>query len=597
MKSIRLILTVSVMSLFLVFACKKEEPTPNAPGPTPAGGSGIPGGISSGSSMLTSIGGVVIDESEAPIENALVTIDAYSMLTDANGVFVFRDISVGSKRTYIEIEKSGYFHGSRAVKPMASGLSEVKIILLDQTIVGSVGNAIGGLVNVPGGAQVVFTANDVTNADGSAYAGNINVAAHYLDPNLNETYDQMPGDLMALDSNVDEVILSTFGMIAVELTDDAGQELIVADGETVELRIPLTGDYLANAPTTIDLWYFDDVEGAWKQEGTATLVGSEYVGEVSHFTFWNCDVPSSIVDLSGSVFASSIPVQGVRVKVRGATGGGGGSVYTNAAGEFSGGIAMGVDLILELFDECGTLIYTNTYGPYSVNTTLPNIDIGAAIASSSGALQATLTDCSGDPTANGVLHVNIGGTTKVLFADASGVISTTLMYCAATSVSATGYDFVTGLASDPVVMSVGSSMNFGSFSMCDTVLADYMNFTVDTVASSLTNLIGDSVGYYVDSLGQEFLIGMNMAGSEALQIGFLIPPAGVGTFAADSTQTYYIGGVVFGAGGNANVTFTTYGVNVGSYCEGTFSGTVNDLFGGGGIYTISGSFRCRRKLQ
>jgi len=594
MKSFRLILTISVMSLLLVFACKKEEPTPNAPGPTPTGGSGIPGGISSGTSMLTSIGGVVLDESEAPIENAMVTIDSYSMLTDANGVFVFRDISVGSKRTYIEIEKAGYFHGSRAVKPQASGLSEVKIILLDQTVVGSVGNAAGGAVNVPGGAQVVFTANDVTNPDGSAYTGNVNVAAHYLDPNLNETYDQMPGDLMALNSSVEEVILSTFGMIAVELTDDAGQELIVAAGETVELRIPLSGDYLANAPATIDLWYFDDVEGAWKQEGSATLVGNEYVGEVGHFTFWNCDVPSSVVDLSGSVFASSIPVQGVRVRVRGATGGGGGSVYTNAAGEFSGGIAMGLDLILELFDECGTLIYTNTYGPYSANTTLPNIDIGAAIASTSGALQATLTDCSGDPTANGVLHVDIGGTTKVLFADASGVISTTLMYCSAATVSATGYDFVTGLASDPSTMPVGSSMNFGAFTMCDTVLADYITYTADTIPISVTNLLGDSVGYYVDSAGQESIVAMNLAGTELLQLAFLTPPTGVGTFATDSSLTYYFGSASFGSG-TVDVTFTTFGSTQGSYYEGTFSGTVFDIFAGVPV-ALSGNFRCRKKL-
>jgi hypothetical protein len=35
------------------------------------------------------------------------------------------------------------------------------------------------------------------------------------------------------------------------------------------------------------LWSFDEAKGLWKEEGQAIKTGSNYVGDVSHFSFWN----------------------------------------------------------------------------------------------------------------------------------------------------------------------------------------------------------------------------------------------------------------------------------------------------------------------
>jgi hypothetical protein len=49
------------------------------------------------------------------------------------------------------------------------------------------------------------------------------------------------------------------------------------------------------APSAVPLWYFDAVKGAWKQDGIAEKIGSDYISTVSHFSSWN---PGNIVDSS-----------------------------------------------------------------------------------------------------------------------------------------------------------------------------------------------------------------------------------------------------------------------------------------------------------
>ncbi|MER3463504.1 MAG: hypothetical protein C4329_02890, partial [Chitinophagaceae bacterium] len=42
----------------------------------------------------------------------------------------------------------------------------------------------------------------------------------------------------------------------------------------------------------------DETSGIWKEESTATKQGNVYVGDVKHFSFWNCYVSANAVILS-----------------------------------------------------------------------------------------------------------------------------------------------------------------------------------------------------------------------------------------------------------------------------------------------------------
>jgi len=149
-------------------------------------------------------------------------------------------------------------------------------------------NGDGGTIETNDGAKVTFGSNTIIDSNGNLYNGSVSVYAHWYDPTSEDLSLTMPGDLRATDALGNEVQLATFGMLAVELETPDGQPLNISEGNTAELTFPLE-ELADGAPNEIPLWYLDEESGIWKEEGQATKVGNTYVGEVSHFSFWNCD--------------------------------------------------------------------------------------------------------------------------------------------------------------------------------------------------------------------------------------------------------------------------------------------------------------------
>jgi photosystem II stability/assembly factor-like uncharacterized protein len=91
---------------------------------------------------------------------------------------------------------------------------------------------------------------------------------------------------------------------------------------------------LANAPATIPLWYFDEEQGTWIEEGSATLQNGSYVGNVGHFSSWNADAPIQTSFLKGRVLCEDgiTPVPGALVVAEGLDYTGWTSTYTDTLG-------------------------------------------------------------------------------------------------------------------------------------------------------------------------------------------------------------------------------------------------------------------------
>ncbi|MFT3795718.1 carboxypeptidase-like regulatory domain-containing protein [Flavobacterium sp.] len=233
--------------------------------------------------------GQVVDVNNEPVVAATVKIGTASVQTDANGVFIVNGASVYEKFAHVTATKAGYISGSRSLVP-TTGKNNIKIMLLAATPVQTIASGATAAVDLPNGTKVVFD-GAFTDESGNAYSGNVNVSVFHLESSNENLGSLMPGMLYAKNESGQPVGLETFGMLHVELRGSGGQKLQIATGHLAQMTMPIDNTQLATAPATIPLWHFDEANGYWKQEGLAIRQGGKYVGNVSHFSWWNCDAP------------------------------------------------------------------------------------------------------------------------------------------------------------------------------------------------------------------------------------------------------------------------------------------------------------------
>lgn len=383
--------SILILAMICFSACRKEVDGPPSAGPT--------GGEHSvfGNSITVSVGGQVMDEMGQPVSGAVVSAGSstHQTTTNEHGAFLLQDIPGYRDHAYVKVYKSGYFHGSRAFVPV-DGINQVRIQLVAKAFAGIVPGSAGGSVTLEG-VQIEFPANGFTR-DGVAYSGNVHVRLNHLDPSGSELFDQMPGALLGTIGN-EPRILRSFGMVAVELTDDGSNAIQLATPATISFPIP--SSMAGEADPTIDLWHFDETTGHWVKEGEATLQGSNYVAQVDHFSWWNCDVPANFVQMTGKLLhqSSGLPIAGAQVRVQ-PEGFSIGITNTSSTGHFGGLVPRDMVMNIEILMGCGQgsmqTIHTTIVEPYTDAFDL-QLEVSTSITSILTHLHGAVTDCDGLP--------------------------------------------------------------------------------------------------------------------------------------------------------------------------------------------------------
>lgn len=482
MKSIKLLLLLMIVAIGMQ-SCREDSDIINVTLPPTETGMNVQG----------SIFGTVVDQNGQAVADATVTYGDLTVASDQYGVFQFDDETLYTGGTYIKVEKEGYFNGSRKFYPSEGTTSRVNVELMAMVQVANFQSAAGEKVQFEG-VEIAFGNDAIMRDDGSSYDGNVNVFAKYLEPTLLATLNQMPGDLTAIDQNDDRVILTTYGMITVELRDDAGLELQVKNGSTAEISMPVPVEILGNAPQTIPLWHFDEEIGTWIEEGEASLVNGAYVGQVSHFSFWNCDDPSKMIHLSGSILNRGVPVQGGLVKITLTNDNASGSGYTNNEGQFGGFVPKGEELLIEIFDHCGNLIYTITIGPFEENTVLDpfNLNITALQAILSG----TVTSCDGSPSLATYVVIQQDDITSIVGLDDDNSFETNIFYCEeGEEITVGAEDPLNQLASANSVFTVEGNIDIGNLELCEESISQLLYYKYGD-QEFLTNGIGQDSFFF-----------------------------------------------------------------------------------------------------
>lgn len=263
----------------VAISCSKHDHVSNNDNPP------IPELPKEGVTVPSDIFGRIVDELDIPMAGVTVTAGGKTATTDVNGIYIIKEVQLDQARAYITATKQGYFKGSRIFQPVKNGMSRPSLIkLLAMKSIGVISATAGGAVQSAGGTRVEVPANAI---DG--YNGQITVVANYVNPTSPDFFARMPGDLAADNAENKRGALISYGMSHIDLLDDAGNKLKIKAGKEVTITLPVPQNLQASASTSIDMWYFDETKGIWKQEGKGTYQNGKYVGKVSHFSVWNYD--------------------------------------------------------------------------------------------------------------------------------------------------------------------------------------------------------------------------------------------------------------------------------------------------------------------
>lgn len=547
-----------------------------------------------GTKVRTSVSGFVTDENDEPVQGANVKVGIQTATTDEYGFFEARNVEVSKNAATVNVNKPGYFPGIRTYIATNNKTAFVRIKLLPKENAGTISAASGGTVTLTNGLKINLPANAVVNAASSAaYTGTVNIAAKWLDPTAADLDRIMPGDLRAIDEDNNMKLLVTYGMAAVELTSTSGEKLQVAPGKKAILTFPLPAAIAGNAPAGIPLWHFDEAIGLWREEGSARKVGNTYEGEVSHFSFWNCDVPNNYIQLDMTVKdPAGNPIPCAWVKITNMQSNAWANGYTNEEGYVKGAVPGDSTLKIEIYlaYNCGTPSYTQTITTGSTNVSLGTIAVNNT--SNTASISGTLTNCNGQPVTNGGVLVKMNGWFFHYPVNTAGGFNISTVLCNGDiSIDLIPEDNTAGLQGTLSTHIITTGNNaLGNFQACGMSNDQFINLTVNGIPYSFTDSVTYNNAQLLVNLG-----GTHQTGTANWKwINILFSNAGIAngtTQPLSELRTNYI--EEFGLQSSSTVTITEFGA-IGQFISGTISATGTGYAPPNTTYNITGNFRVRR---
>ena len=438
------------------FSCKKhisEENNPvvntpsfSIPAATPVNGS---------------VSGRIIDENNAPVSLAIVECAGVTSSTDADGFFNVNNVTLDKYISTVKVTKTGYFTGYRSFCANADR-NFVNIKLIPKILSAAISSSSAETVTLSNSTQINFQANSmVIKSSGATYNGTVNVYASYIDPTSADISATVPGSFMGADDK-NLYALQSAGMIAVELESASGEALQLASNMPATIKLAIPSSLTSTAPSSIDTWSLDD-RGVWKKEGSAPRSGNFYEMQATHFSFWNCDVPSSSIYLSIHLVdqnANPLIYKIVQLVPTSNTIFPGVSYgVTDISGNVSGIVPANDLMHMTIIDYQCNAPNIQDIGPFSSNnsiTVVATIDTATILT-----ISGTVNNCTGQPLQNGTVFisgVNYYGGATIL----NGNYTATIASCIpASAVNITIWD-----NSDP-----SAQVNAGSFTVTGNALA------------------------------------------------------------------------------------------------------------------------------
>lgn len=506
----------------------------------------------------STINGFITDLDGDPIADAQVSIlDGYTY-TNEFGFFEITGL-VNEKLAVLKVEKPGYFDQFETLIPAKNATSQTRIKLIEKGTPQVFASSAGGTFTINGNTTVTFIPTGFLDEQGNLYNGDVSMYSYYIDPTHTDVDQIMPGNLMARNTDNELRVLESYGMIKVILEGESGQKLDVYPSASLFVEIP--DELLDSAPEDIPLWYFDEEKGIWREEGSAVLSNGKYSGPVKHFTFWNCDVPNEVTQISGQIFDNK-GVATLSVRITDLSTGASFTSWTDDQGGFSGFVPQNVDLLLEILDICGdNVLFSQNIGPFSSEVE----DLGIFNVSDNtnfSLVTGTLVDCNQQPISNGIVFFQIPTHSfyQQTTTNSSGEFSSLIPTCDLAEIELSGVDPSTGLVSTTQTLTVNPNIDAGEIEVCVDVDPSLGSVVINVngfppkVFDNCYVSIQD--GNNNDTLGYSFIYYEDLGNGDTINYYFILEEANNDISNPDWFNSFFF----FGPPANAttSLTFTGY---------------------------------------
>lgn len=348
--------------------------------------------------VRTEIQGEVVDEFDNPVAFASVQVGDEWETADAEGKFKFQDAKVNKSGNSILAESDGFFDGVSHSNFAAESSSFLQVTMLQKGEALRVDPSSGEPVINPDGISITIPENTLVDKLGNDYTGEIDAFSKYIDPTGENLGTQIPGALLTKDELGNQEVLSTLGMIALELESPDGEPLNIKEGSDITVKIPIPSELLGRSPEEIPLWYYDLDDDQWYQNGMCIKDGNVYVCNISCCgVYWNCGESRPSLCLSGTVLEESLsPAEYIQVVVEDLTNNFIYWGYADINGFFCGNVPAAVPLQISLIDHCDNVVYTAEVGPFASDTQLEDIILELSIETFLIKITGTALDCNGE---------------------------------------------------------------------------------------------------------------------------------------------------------------------------------------------------------
>ncbi len=345
------------------------------------------------------ISGMVSGAGKVVLEGVSVTVGTKTSLTDAQGKFVLSGIEPGAD-VRVDFAKAGLIPVQKVVSVSKGRTTYTTATMLAPQVVTFA--AISGTTIPNGSSEIQIPAEAFETGSGMPFTGSVLAETRFFDPTNLEDLNAFPGNFVGEQTDGTETMFESYGFVYAAFFDatDPNVNLYLRDGKTAQITSLIPSSLLAGAPETIPMWWYDESDGKWKEDGSATKTGNYYQCNVEHFTYWNFDHPITITDqstLTGTVISSTTKgtVAGAQVVATGVNYSGYTRVYSEADGTFSITVKASAQVTVQAL--YGTSISTPTA---IINTPASGTSLAIgdlSITDMSFNLTGTLVNSDGDP--------------------------------------------------------------------------------------------------------------------------------------------------------------------------------------------------------